>query len=511
MRTLCATFCVAAAWASLLDPQFEADMVELFSTQADRALTNCNRLNCHNNKATKGSPSKTTNASSTPFATKGVQAWAYSTGWTSGFYPGTLWMLGNLTSNKTITEHAANYTAQQRAQESNTGTHDVGFMVYDSFGKGLEYDTLPTTTVADYEKVIIQTAHSLAVRYSPVVKMTRSWGSNSDNKQFEVIIDNLMNLELLFWAAAKTGNKTLYDIAFNTADNMGKFWIRPDGSTYHLVVFDPKNGSVISRSGTPQGLSKESTWARGQAWGVYGFTLAYRFTKDARFLAYANNVTNYYLTRLPTDMVPKWDFLAKSPQDYRDTSAAAIAASGLLELANYVSGSLPTMYRQAAADTLKALGSPTYSYVDNPAAAESVSHIQLSHIVPHFYLSSLPLFAPSLCHAMVLCARSRSSVLVRSSLVLRKSDLFYGCPCMTRYFPTRTMTAEARSARSSRQTTSSSRHSSVQRGADSKPAQRTAAKQTRKGAEDSAAHKTHGSGAHKTHASTKPRCSRPIN
>jgi len=201
--------------------------------------------------------------------------------------------------------------------------------------------------------------------------MTRSWGENSDNGKFEVIIDNLMNLEILFWASAKTGNLTLKEIAYNTAMNMGKYWIRPDGSTFHLVVFDPKNGTIISRSGTPQGLAVNSTWARGQAWAIYGFTMAYRYTSDSLFLDYAENVTNYYIANVPLDKVPKWDFDAVSPEDYRDTSAAAITAAGLYELARYIPRISESIVH-VADETLLSLSSARYSFLGNTSLSESV-------------------------------------------------------------------------------------------------------------------------------------------
>ena len=301
--------------------------------------------------------------------------------WTSGFFPGMLWMLGQRTANAELLAAGEAYTAGRAGEASNTGTHDVGFMVFDSFGKGLEYGDLNASTAAAYHTTVLQAADSLASRFSDVVGMTRSWGQKDDEKQFEVIIDNLMNLELLWYAAnarEAEGNSTraarLRTIAVATATNMGKHWIRPDGSTYHLVIFDPVSGAVQSRSGTPQGLCQNCTWARGQAWGVYGFTMAYRFTNDTRFLALAAQVTDFYLDNLPDDNVPKWDFSATAAWGgaNRDTSAAAIVASGLLELHSYTGDK---RHLAGATAALAALNSDAYRLQEG-AGQSILTHCQ---------------------------------------------------------------------------------------------------------------------------------------
>ena len=221
--------------------------------------------------AAPGSPSYPSKTAKN--ATTGEWEWTTSSGWTSGFFPGTLWLLANRTGDAELFAAAKAYTAGRAVEANNTGTHDVGFMVFDSFGKGIELGgaVLSAGERAAYGATVQQAAASLASRYSNVVQMTRSWGQKTDNKQFEVIIDNLMNLELLFWAAehappaatTTTDAARLREIAVNTATNMGRHWIRADGSTFHLVVFDPATGAVKSRSGTPQGLATNSTWARG--------------------------------------------------------------------------------------------------------------------------------------------------------------------------------------------------------------------------------------------------------
>eukprot|EP00937_MAST-01D_sp_MAST-1D-sp2_P003392 g3392.t1 len=310
----------------------------------------------------------------------GPWQWQTSSGWTSGFFPGTLWMLWNRTGGQDadLLAAAKRYTAGRASEANNTDTHDVGFMVYDSFGKGLEFGgtaALDQAERAAYAATVRRAAHSLATRYSPVVGMTRSWGKSTDEDNFEVIIDNLMNLELLFWAARNPGPGAnasdaarLHDIAVSTARNMARFWVRPDGSTFHLVVFDPRTGAVKSRSGTPQGLATNSTWARGQAWAMYGFVMAHRYTGDTAFLQHARNVTGFYLRNTPADHVPKWDFSATAAWGgaNRDTSAAAIAASALLELHGATGEGSDGPYLAAARATLAALGAPPYAL---PAAA----------------------------------------------------------------------------------------------------------------------------------------------
>lgn len=224
--------------------------------------------------------------------------WQSSAGWTSGFYPGLLWHLANFTSKSNpamakMFHDAADTCTLGRAVEANdTGTHDVGFMVFGSFGQGYEFGRMGKP----YAEVIVQAAHSLATRYNPIVGMTRSWGASDDNSKFEVIIDNLMNLELLFWAAEYTGNSTLSDIAVSHAKKTGEFWFREDNSTAHLCVFSPQTGKLLYPcTGTPQGYSNASTWARGQAWGIYGWTMAHRYTQDPVFVTYAEKATSYFL------------------------------------------------------------------------------------------------------------------------------------------------------------------------------------------------------------------------
>jgi unsaturated chondroitin disaccharide hydrolase len=245
--------------------------------------------------------------------------------WTSGFLPGTLWYAYQATADSALRTKAQNWQSGLAGQASNTSTHDVGFMVFDSFGHGFRL-----TGTDSYRQTVLRAAGSLASRYSSTVGAIRSW--NSAANEFRVIVDNMMNLELLFWASKHGGQRVWYDRAVAHALKTAQDHVRPDGSTYHLVIYDPATGAIKSRT-TVQGASAGSTWARGQAWAVHGFTMAYRETGDARFLATARRVADWFIDHLPADQVPYWDFNAPGiPNEPRDTSAAAIAASGLLEL-----------------------------------------------------------------------------------------------------------------------------------------------------------------------------------
>ena len=272
--------------------------------------------------------------------------------WTSGFFPGCLWLMFQRTSGSTWRTWASSWTAQMEGEKNDTSSHDVGFKIFCSFGNGYRLTFDPA-----YRDVVIAGARSLATRYSPIVGCTRSW----NNRHFPVIIDNIMNLEILFWAARHGGDPAWYDMAVSHALKTRQNHVRADGSTYHLVDYDPNTGAVLGKE-TVQGYSTESTWARGQAWAVYGFTMTYRETGDARFLDTARQVADYLIDHLPTDHVPYWDFEAPNiPNEKKDSSAAAIAASGLLELSTLVTdGASRTRYREAAFQVLESLCSPAY-------------------------------------------------------------------------------------------------------------------------------------------------------
>ncbi|MHC4945291.1 MAG: glycoside hydrolase family 88 protein [Planctomycetota bacterium] len=245
--------------------------------------------------------------------------------WTSGFFPGCLWLLFERTGNPAHRTWAENWTAGLEGEKFNTTTHDIGFMLFNSFGNGYRLTQDPL-----YLDVLLQAAESLATRYDPVVGCIRSWDWGS--WQFPVIVDNMMNLELLLWASKNGGQSAWRDMAISHAEKTLENHVRPDGSTCHVVDYDPATGGVIAMS-TWQGYSADSTWARGQAWAIHGFTMVYRETLDPAFLDAARRIADFYIENLPDDLIPYWDFDAPGiPNTARDTSAAAIAASGLIEL-----------------------------------------------------------------------------------------------------------------------------------------------------------------------------------
>ena len=272
--------------------------------------------------------------------------------WTSGFYPQCLWAMYERTGDSAWQTRAQNRTAPIESEKNNTGTHDVGFEIFNSFGYGYKL-----TGSTSYKNVCLTAANSLATRYNATVGAIRSWDFQ---EPFPVIIDNMMNLELLFWAAANGGPSSHYDKAVQHAITTAREHVRGDGSSFHVVDFNPTTGVPIDYR-THQGLNDNSTWSRGQAWGVYGFTMTYRFTNDQQFLDTARLMSDWYINHLPADFVPYWDFDAPvSGSTPRDTSAASIAASGLLELAGFVTGDNRVRYIEAAESTLLSLAGPNY-------------------------------------------------------------------------------------------------------------------------------------------------------
>ncbi|MBL7112682.1 MAG: glycoside hydrolase family 88 protein [Bacteroidales bacterium] len=275
--------------------------------------------------------------------------------WCSGFFPGSLWYLYEYTGKDEIMEAARRNNSIVEKEKDNKGTHDLGFMLYNSFGHGLRL-----TGDETYKDILITGAYSLASRYSDKIGCIKSW--DHGEWQYPVIIDNMMNLEYLFWAARETGDSTFYKMAVSHANNTIKHHFRDDFSTYHVVDFDSVSGEVI-REKTHQGAFDESAWARGQAWGLYGFTMAFRETGDENYLRYANGLANFLLNHpnLPEDKIPYWDFNAPDiPDAKRDASAAAIICSALLELQQYVDEETAGKYMETAEQIIRSLSSPAY-------------------------------------------------------------------------------------------------------------------------------------------------------
>lgn len=271
--------------------------------------------------------------------------------WTSGFFPGSLWLAYELTGDERLLADAVDYTNKMLPATFYTGTHDLGFMVGCSYGNALRIspnDSLKT--------VIIRTADNLASRFNPEIGAIRSWDFGPWN--FPVIIDNMMNLELLFQASKLTGDNKYKDIAIRHADKTMACHFRPDMTSYHVVSYNP-DGSIETRQ-TFQGRSDESAWARGQAWGVYGYTVCYRETGDKKYLEFAQKIADMIISRVKTeDHIPLWDYDAPNlPTTPRDASAAAVTSSALFELCGY----LPEghKYFDYAESILRSLSSPEY-------------------------------------------------------------------------------------------------------------------------------------------------------
>ena len=277
--------------------------------------------------------------------------------WVSGFVPGTLWYLYQYSNDPKMLEYAKKYTARIEKEKYNTSTHDLGFMLYCSFGNGyrLTGDTI-------YRSIMLMGAESLSKRFNPLIGCIKSWDALSDIWQYPVIIDNMMNLEFLFWASQASGDSKYRDICISHADKTVRVHFRPDYSSYHVVSFDLETGEVEKKN-THQGYADETAWARGQAWGLYGFTVMYRETKDTKYLEQAKNIASFLLhhPNLPADKIPYWDFDAPDiPDALRDASAAAIIASALVELSGYVDTALAKEYLNVAETQIRTLSSPEY-------------------------------------------------------------------------------------------------------------------------------------------------------
>lgn len=252
--------------------------------------------------------------------------------WTSGFFPGELWFLYEYTQNNFWKKKAQQHTDILEKEKMNGSTHDMGFKVYCSFGNGYRL-----TQDEHYKEVLLQSAHTLATRFKPAAGIIRSWDHSTAKWLCPVIIDNMMNLELLFWATKESKDSTFYRIAVDHARTTMKHHFRPDFSSYHVIDYDTITGQVLKKN-THQGFADESAWSRGQAWALYGYTMCYRETRLPEFLEQAQNIEKYLFTHpnMPEDLIPYWDFDAPGiPDEPRDVSAATVIASALYELSLY--------------------------------------------------------------------------------------------------------------------------------------------------------------------------------
>jgi hypothetical protein len=275
--------------------------------------------------------------------------------WCSGFYPGTLLYLYEQTKDAVLLTEAQRSLTLLEKEQYNKTTHDLGFMMYCSFGNANRI--LSNST---YKQILLNSARSLSTRFNPKVGCIKSWDTKSSD--FLVIIDNMMNLELLFWATQVSGDSSFYKIAVTHANTTMKNHFRADFSSYHVVNYDPETGTVKQKR-TAQGAADESAWARGQAWGLYGYTMCYRETKDKRYLEQAKHIAHFilYHPNLPADKIPYWDFNAPGiPSALRDASAATIIASALLELCRYVDARSAKDYVNVAEIILRNLHTDNY-------------------------------------------------------------------------------------------------------------------------------------------------------
>ena len=279
--------------------------------------------------------------------------------WCSGFWPGILWMDYIASGDTVLLRPARGYTESLRGIAYRPiFDHDIGFLMMCSYGKGYE-----VTRNDDYRQVLLASADSLATLFNPVVGTLLSWPREVKPRHWphNTIMDNMINLDLMFWAAKHGGNPLLYDLAVTHAMTTMRHHFRSDGSCYHVAVYDTISGDFI-KGVTHQGYADYSMWSRGQSWAIYGYTMVYRYTHKQVFLDFAQKVTDIYLKRLSEtsdDMIPVWDMDAPD-RNVKDASAACVVADALLELQGYVKGEKQQRYREAAVKMLKQLAGKRY-------------------------------------------------------------------------------------------------------------------------------------------------------
>ncbi|MGN6511743.1 MAG: glucuronyl hydrolase [Chitinophaga sp.] len=275
--------------------------------------------------------------------------------WTAGFYPGSCWYLYEFTKDPAFKQEALKRQQYLLPDQYRTNTHDLGFLMYCSFGNELRLEGTPSA-----KDVLMTSSRSLIKRYKPTIGAIRSW--DHSGWKCPVIIDNMMNLEMLCWATKNSGDSTFYRIAVDHANTTMKNHFRDDYSSYHVIDYDIATGQVLAKK-THQGHSDASAWSRGQAWGLYGYTMMYRETKDKKYLDLARHIADYMLDHphMPKDLIPYYDYDAPEiPNAIRDASAGAVMASALLELSRYTNKTESKRYWNAGADALASLASPAY-------------------------------------------------------------------------------------------------------------------------------------------------------
>jgi unsaturated chondroitin disaccharide hydrolase len=292
--------------------------------------------------------------------------------WTSGFFPGSLWYLSEATGDAKWRVAAAQYTAATAPAKFDHSQHDLGFMLYCGYGNGLRLGG-----DSSYRDALLAGATTLVTRYNPKVGAIQSWNiPKGRDWTFPVIVDNMMNLELLMWAARAANEPYFREVAIKHADTTLKHHFRGDASSFHLVDYDPADGKVRSKV-TVQGNADGSAWARGQAWGLYGYVMMYRETRKPEYLQQAQKIADFVMhhPRLPADKIPYWDFDdAAIPAAPRDSSAAAIIASALLDLSTLVEKAEGKRYTAFAELQLRSLSTPEYLAAPNANGGFLLKH-----------------------------------------------------------------------------------------------------------------------------------------
>lgn len=309
-------------------------------------------------------------------------------GWTCGFFPGSLWYMYELTGDQWWADKAVRHTEILENAQYHTGDHDIGFMIWCSYGNGLRL-----MGNESYKPIVIQAAKSLLTLYRPNAKTILSWPTSdmATRKGWigVVIIDNMMNLELLFEASKLTGDPTYAEVAIAHANTTMKNHYRPDYSCYHVVDYNMETGEINAKQ-TAQGYADESVWSRGQAWGLYGFTMCYRYTKDPVYLTHAEKIAEFILNHpnMPEDLVPYWDLECPDiPNTYRDASSASVIASALYELSGYSENG--ALYKEKADKMIESLSAAPY----RPEIGTNHGFLLLSSVtsIPHGVDIDVPL------------------------------------------------------------------------------------------------------------------------
>ncbi|MEP3386593.1 MAG: glycoside hydrolase family 88 protein [Reichenbachiella sp.] len=324
--------------------------------------------------------------------------------WTLGFFPGSCWYMYEYTDDEKWKNAAEKFQALHEKFKTLTTNHDLGFVFNCSYGNAYRI-----TQQEEYKKVLIEAGDALITRYNQKVGCIKSWDVDSGWQatrgwKFPVIIDNMMNLEMLFELSKLTGDNKYREVAIAHANTTLKNHFRTDNSSYHVIDYDPETGEVRNRN-TAQGLANESAWARGQAWGLYGFTVCYRYTKDPKYLEQAKKIADFICSnnKIPKDGIPYWDYDAPNiPNEPRDASAGAVAASALLELNEYTDNA----YLSSVDKIIQTLSSPEYS-----AKPGEIHNFVLKHSVgsiPHDAEIDVPLNYADYYYIEALMRKRRS-------------------------------------------------------------------------------------------------------